>query len=374
MRPHVGILIAVLVIPALLHAQALADRVPADALFYFGWQGTEKLGPAYNESRLKGLADSSSLRKFYDDTIPSIRQRIAGAVPELGGILQALEPALATLWRHPTVVFTSGIDFQGPGGMVPLFGVICNAGADTEALRGQVQELLALIPPLPVEIAAQGESLVITFGYAAAALPGQAGPKLGSLADNKTFQEMLACAQADAALTLYIDIARALDQVDRFLRAVEGEDGVAEWHRIRDAFGIGGLKGAILTGGFEGKDWGCRSFVSAPAPRSGLLAMQGRPLTDDLLQRVPVTATWLCVASFSMADAFTAVRAFAGRIDAGLSLQIDQFLAGVEQQLGFQIERDFLSAFGSEWALYCDPASGSSGILGMTLVNRPRNP
>src|SRR3954464_3277065 len=39
-------------------AQPLADRVPADALLYVGWAGSEHLAPAYAQSHLKGLIDA----------------------------------------------------------------------------------------------------------------------------------------------------------------------------------------------------------------------------------------------------------------------------------------------------------------------------
>ena len=51
----VCIIVAALSIIPLANAQPLADRVPADALLYFGWSGSENIGATYDQSRLKAV-------------------------------------------------------------------------------------------------------------------------------------------------------------------------------------------------------------------------------------------------------------------------------------------------------------------------------
>ncbi|HWB95045.1 MAG TPA: hypothetical protein VG672_00030, partial [Bryobacteraceae bacterium] len=43
-------------------AAGLADHVPADAMVYLEWPGTDALGPAYNNSNLKGIIDALDVR------------------------------------------------------------------------------------------------------------------------------------------------------------------------------------------------------------------------------------------------------------------------------------------------------------------------
>jgi len=57
-------------------AQALADRVPSDALLYVAWAGADKLAPAYAQSHLKGVLDSSNLPELFSELGPRIVRRI----------------------------------------------------------------------------------------------------------------------------------------------------------------------------------------------------------------------------------------------------------------------------------------------------------
>src|SRR3954465_6959871 len=57
-------------------AQPLADRIPSDALFYVGWAGADKLPPAYAQSHLKGVLDSSNLPELFSELGPRIVRRI----------------------------------------------------------------------------------------------------------------------------------------------------------------------------------------------------------------------------------------------------------------------------------------------------------
>ena len=49
-----------LVFASIAYGQPMAERVPADAVVYVGWQGTDSLN-GYENSHLKGVIDSSNL-------------------------------------------------------------------------------------------------------------------------------------------------------------------------------------------------------------------------------------------------------------------------------------------------------------------------
>ena len=57
-------------------AQPLADRLPSDALLYVGWAGSEKLGPAYSQSHLKGVMNASNLPQLFSELFPKIARRL----------------------------------------------------------------------------------------------------------------------------------------------------------------------------------------------------------------------------------------------------------------------------------------------------------
>ena len=60
-HPHTLILrlliLSIVFLPAAAFGQALADHVPADAIVYIGWNGSQSMGPGYAElkpARLPG--------------------------------------------------------------------------------------------------------------------------------------------------------------------------------------------------------------------------------------------------------------------------------------------------------------------------------
>src|SRR6266516_4147568 len=78
-RQWIAVIAALIVFPAAVaSAQPLADRVPADALVYVGWSGSQNLGPAYDASHLKAIAASSDVQKLFTETFPALARR-AGA-------------------------------------------------------------------------------------------------------------------------------------------------------------------------------------------------------------------------------------------------------------------------------------------------------
>ena len=58
------LLCALLALPATLHAQPLADRVPAGALIYVGWGGTQGASSAFAQSRLKAVLESTDANRL----------------------------------------------------------------------------------------------------------------------------------------------------------------------------------------------------------------------------------------------------------------------------------------------------------------------
>ena len=58
-------------------APALADRIPADAIFYLGWAGTDALSKQYDTSHLKAIVDASDMGKLFTDFVPRLIRRVA---------------------------------------------------------------------------------------------------------------------------------------------------------------------------------------------------------------------------------------------------------------------------------------------------------
>src|SRR5438874_13806594 len=113
MRNFVCALIAVTFLAALALAQPLADKVPANPVFYFGWRGSDDLGPAYAESHMKAVMDQSNIPAVFSDMVPRAVMRIGRENLEAGMALRTATTVAGTMWHHPSAVFLADIDLSG---------------------------------------------------------------------------------------------------------------------------------------------------------------------------------------------------------------------------------------------------------------------
>ncbi|HEX8341069.1 MAG TPA: hypothetical protein VF624_09190, partial [Tepidisphaeraceae bacterium] len=65
------ILVVVLLFAPFAIAQPLADRVPGDAVVYFGWRGTRDPGPGFDDSHTAAILKESKISELIDKTIPA---------------------------------------------------------------------------------------------------------------------------------------------------------------------------------------------------------------------------------------------------------------------------------------------------------------
>src|SRR4051812_46631839 len=115
-RPLGGLFTTLLVlafVPALSSAQPLADRVPADAMIYVGWSGSESMGPGYAGSHLKAVLDESKWGDFVNQSIPKLLQKIGMADRQAGQVAQMVAAIGGPMCRHPTAFYFGGVDMGG---------------------------------------------------------------------------------------------------------------------------------------------------------------------------------------------------------------------------------------------------------------------
>src|SRR4051812_36486500 len=102
-------LLALLFMPALAMAQPLADRVPADALVYVGWGGSQNLAASgYEGSHLQAIAAASDAQKLFTETFPKLAERISAGNAEAGEALSAVSAIVGRMWRHPSAFYFAG--------------------------------------------------------------------------------------------------------------------------------------------------------------------------------------------------------------------------------------------------------------------------
>src|SRR5687767_10837230 len=255
------------VLPAAALAQPLADRVPDDAILYVGWSGTSGLGPAYQESHLKAVVDASNIGQLFTEFVPNAIAKISekegeGPPPEVVKLASSIGKRI---WQRPTAFVFGGVDMSDPKNPMPRVALLVDAGGDADAMLNEINTALAQVPRgrgMPTATKNGNIVAISTLEYAAAVKqPLAASPK---------FTTAIGQVQKDAVFATYVDVEAALKLVDDAIAADNDPQAKANWPKIRDALNLRGIKRFASTAGFEGKDWGYRAFVEAPAPRSGI--------------------------------------------------------------------------------------------------------
>jgi prepilin-type processing-associated H-X9-DG protein len=371
-------LFVLLASPVLALGQALSDRVPADAIVYVGWTGSESLGPKYKGSNLESVLAESNIPAVFEQFLPEVFDKVAKENPDAAEPIKIFRTIAGPMWRHPSAFAFLGVDLQNPNGPRPHALLISQAGKDAAALQKQVDDLLKGQgqPPFPVQVVRVGDLVALTVGYDKgedALAGGPNGPK--ALTTNPNFTKALAQVDKDAVITGYIDVAGLLNVAGEIAKNAP-QEAQDMYPKVKDALGLEGIHQVIWTEGFDGKQWGTRAFIAAPEPHPGLLGalMQGKPISNDVLKAIPQNATIAAAGRFDLGGFISAVRTAVGKVDPGAQQQFDQVVDQVNQTVGLDVQKDLLANLGDEWAYYTDPAVAGKGLLGITLVNRLKDP
>src|SRR6185436_139162 len=141
MRTRLLCLFVTLIFPTSALAQPLADKVPANSILYFGWQGSDNLGPAYADSHFKAVLDQSNIPAVFNDMIPRAIARIGREQPQVAEIMRTVTSMTSPMWHHPCALFLASVDLSGKEPR-PRAGVLCQAGADAQTILPKLQKLI----------------------------------------------------------------------------------------------------------------------------------------------------------------------------------------------------------------------------------------
>lgn len=360
-------------------AQPLAERVPADAIVYVGWQGADTLGEAYDASHLKGLIDSTNLRQLFTETLPQLmREGMEKDLPpeEVEQFQRFSEEFFPAQWGRPWAFYVRMADGDDD---VPMerrvrFGFFVSPGDRADAMRRSLIELLAQAPNNPDE---PKPELFDAHGLLGVAVGEGEVAHLTAL--QSTMAGKLALATAAPAVkspvfVAYADVAASLQLVDEGIESdrFAPPDAMQKWHSARDSLELSKFKSVLLASGFNGKNWSNELHVDTNGTPALLSLFAGAPIADADLAVVPRGATWLSASRFDMAKLLDLVRA--STFAAGLPPEKwDQAMAQAEGFLGVNLETRLLRQLGDLWVMYNDPGVAGPMGLGVVAVNNVRD-
>lgn len=340
--------------------QDLDQRVPGEGTVVFvQWKGAEALRGEYDGSRLKKVVDESNLPAVFGEFLPGVVEKIKQQSPMDAKVLGNWLGAMELLGRYPTAIWWGGFVKSAERRPLPRLAVVCAAGEQAAAVRDKLVSALGdnankwtigidrgwlWITPVPYAEPFQREL-------------EQAGP----LAKQENYQHAKSQVMGNAALWVYLNGENLVGVLEREKSATQ----------TISALGLNGLKSGLMAAGFDGTDWKCEVFLDAPAPRIGLLSLlDSKPLSDELLNRVPASAFGMTTARLSLFKLLDETRTALGKIDPKVQQQFNKMLGFATMTLGVNVETDLIASFGDQWLVYDDPQTAGGGILGTVLVNR----
>jgi prepilin-type processing-associated H-X9-DG protein len=359
-------LLGFLLVPLTASAQALADRLPDDAILYIGWRGTSDLGAGYEQSHLKRILDQSDWSKLLNQSLPGLIAKASDQNPTAAQVVQIICAFGQPLWQHASAFYFGGLDFTDPQHPNPRLALLCDAGDQADAMTDKAMSLVEMAGknfPIKIFVKSFGQLVVIsTFEWAEH--PQQ------RLSARTEFTSTMAQVGEDPVLAVYLDGQRMLKQIDTVVATSHDPGAAAMWLRVREALGLDGLLRVAATDRFAGGDFCGQLFVACPSPRVGLMSLLDEPaLSDDLLKTIPSTATMAMAGQFDLGKLFSQVRRGIQLISPATAAEFDAIVVQAGAFLDVDIQKDLLGAFGSEWAAYSDPSIGGVGPLGTVFIN-----
>jgi hypothetical protein len=380
MKPHwlikLSVISLIILTPLSAIAQALADRVPDDAIVYVGWRGANSPGAGYDASHFKAFIDASQIPQLIDETLPRLLDKMVEKDPGVAEFRAVIGKLGPVLWKYPAALYIGPVDGLNAGSIpIPRAALIVQAGNDADSVKKEIAQLIERIPPeaagVPLSVDQAGGVVAVMIGNASLDLGGKGK---SSLATHKPFLDAMSQVGKDPVIAMYIDAEAIQDTVTRAIALYGGQQGQHVWATILGDLGLSGLKKVAVTMGFENQNWCAQSFVAAPAPRHGLLELfDAPPISDATLKLVPQSATMMLANHLDLAKLLDTVRGVAAKFAPGGAATVDSYLALAGVGIGLNIENDLLKPIGPEWALYAAPTVGGTGPLGLVLVNHARD-
>ncbi len=359
-------------------AEGMADHVPADAMVFLEWPGTDALGAGYNGSNLKGIVEALDLRSRIEKAISSEAANTDD--PDTKAKMEMARGWAEAAVRSPGMVYVGPVDFSGDKPM-PKIAIVSKVGAAKASemaskAKEEIDKQEKKEGEPPVSIVASGEYVVLNIGKDVSAekwLTTAPGEALGASAKYKGAMGQ-AQVSGTSALTLYLNGETAVQAI---LEGAGKADAEAQQYApvIIDALGLGAVRQAAGTGGFDGPNWSGKAFVGLEGPRKGIFGFfDFPPLTADAYALAPSGAAYAAAMRFDGNRLLTDVRDAIVKVSPqGGGQQFDMVVRQVYAFTGVDLQKDLFPSLGDTFVIYASPEKDGT-IQRMTLANKLKDP
>jgi prepilin-type processing-associated H-X9-DG protein len=153
------------------------------------------------------------------------------------------------------------------------------------------------------------------------------------------------------ALVIRANLQRAVSVVDTFLRQSQAGEPADVIATVLKESGLSDVKTLTMRAGFDGSEVVSGSFVEAPAPRTGLLAVL-KPVDPALLDMVDARAVTACVTNIDLAGVYDTVMRTVKAAAGEHSADVEKGIAAFEAQTKVSIRKGLLESLGGPVIVY----------------------
>jgi hypothetical protein len=369
----------------------IVRAVPDECLLLAYSAGSAEPDPKSSNQTEQLLAESE-VQEFLGQMREQIMSAIGQAAkrnPQMQPLAKYGPPIAGLLLTRPAAFYVSKLAIRPGGGPPDLrAALIVNCGGQTDDVKKWLVELESLAALLGVPVdrikdvkfgdttlrqlavpggleadwGLQGNYLLVAIGQGAAkelidriATPG--GQTAAWLVD---LQKQ---ADIDRLSTLgYLNVARALEIGMPLIPDPQAKLAI-------DALGLTGIKLVASLSGLDKQGIVTRTLVNLDgAPQGVLELVSAKPLTLADLNNIPQDATFAAAVKVDAAYVYRRAVELVGKVEPQAVVHFERNLDGLEQSLGFQIEKGLLPSLGDLWTVHASGAEGASPWTGLVVT------
>jgi len=344
---------------------------PEQCLVYSAWNGLA-VPSADSKNEAERMLAEPEMQEFAEKVERAIRVVLAEKAvgnKQLQLVSQTIPDLVKLLLTQPTTIYirSVGVGPEGPivsGALVvkgderlsatasrlrKIFALAADVEIDELEVRGTKFQRFALAAPIPPIFVGthQGYLILATGDGAVHKLMARIG---------KDAPEWLVAARESLPIErrstiTYLDISR--------IQALGKLFGGPQISQMIQATALDDLTSIVSTSGMQGK--GTVQTIRLNIKKGGrLMDLIGslKPLTNDDFANIPADSAFAQVANFDLGKFNKFAQESANIVDPNAGRMIEQNLAEMEKQLGFNPRADLVDALGDRWLIYTSPDTG----------------
>ena len=358
----------------------LANRVPAGADVYLGWQGSPRQWAGYRGSHLQAIWHDDQLPSLIGPYVQRLLLHLSETKPQVAIIGRMIWVPLRALWNSKAAIYLDGAVVSKSGNVLPRFGIVVQGSqSNRRTLQRTFAALAQLLnansaPNHPMAVvgkAARTVYLLIQPNSQMLALAKSSGPD--ALAARHVFNSAVGKVGGAGGAVVYVDMRKSI-RLLRHLPMLATASSRKQFDRILQYLQVNRARQFALTAKFWGGNMAYSAFLSlTPLAAGNAIPLHHAPIAH-LLSNVPADATTVKISRGNPL----------GLIYDGLSLI--QFLSPADQArwhkeiekintaLGFRLRRDFIGKLGHSSLVFCAPSIGGTSEFAPVTELLPRDP